>query len=372
MENSICVITSVRNCLFETAEYLESLKRFPPKNLSEQIIIDDGSEEETQKFLLSKKEEYTLYRNRESMGFAYANNLGGAKAAADWLLFMNNDLVLSRGWSDSFNSLILDRESNKNLGCAGNIQLDPDTRKIDHAGVVFSNGIPEHFCKGKQVAPANYQSEYLAVTGACFLIKRELFLSVGGFDESYKTGFEDIDLCLRLSMLGYKNVVLNQSVVLHKKSSTPERNQFQSHNSRVFYDRWGKVITRFQEWENAKRKLENCPENKKTKVLHAFEYVLNRKESFLFADRKILLEYFNLYLKQKNFPFSERILSILVDRYDFDEKTIFCKARFFAAKEKYSEAKIILEGFLKENPKNVEVLLLLSSAYQKEGVFQYQ
>ena len=307
MGNSICIITSVRNCMVETAEYLESLKRFPPKNLSEIIIVDDGSEEETQKFLSSKKGEIRVFRNLKSKGFAFSNNLGAAKATAEWLLFMNNDLVLSRGWSDSFHSLIQDGESHDELGCVGNIQHDPVTRKIDHAGVVFSNGIPEHFCKGKKEAPTNYSSEHLAVTGACFLIKRELFLSVGGFDETYKTGFEDIDLCLRLSMLGYKHYVLNKSVILHKKSSTPERNQFQSHNSRIFYSRWGRVITRFQEWESAKRKLDLANQSS----LKGYDYVLKKKEDFLFSDTKILNEYFSTFLKKRNFKFAKHIVSIL-------------------------------------------------------------
>ena len=82
MGNSICIITSVRNCLVETDEYLESLKRFPPKNLSEIVIVDDGSEEETQKFLTSKKGELRVLRNVKSMGFAFSNNLGAAKATA--------------------------------------------------------------------------------------------------------------------------------------------------------------------------------------------------------------------------------------------------------------------------------------------------
>ena len=57
------------------------------------------------------------------------------------------------------------------------MQVDPVTGKIDHAGVIFENGIPEHFCKDKK-SSEDFQSEYLAVTGACFLIRRDLFLKL--------------------------------------------------------------------------------------------------------------------------------------------------------------------------------------------------
>ena len=220
--------------------------------------MDDGSDPETQKFLASKSSDFTLMRNLQSRGFAFSNNLAASKAKSEWLLFLNNDLVLLEGWWDSYDSLISGGDNLSKIGCVGNVQVDPVTGKIDHAGVIFENGIPEHFCKGQKNPPEDFQSEYLAVTGACFLIRRDLFFEIGGFDETYKTGFEDIDLCLRLSMLGFTHCVLNQSVILHKKSSTPERNQFQEHNSKFFYGRWGRVITRFQEWENA-RKISSPP-----------------------------------------------------------------------------------------------------------------
>ena len=125
------------------------------------------------------------------------------------------------------------------------------------------------------------------------------------------TGFEDIDLCLRLSMLGYKNYVLNKSVIVHKRSSTPERNLHQKHNTNVFYGRWGNIITRFQEWELAKRKQQLSKKSSQAE----YGYVLNKKEVFLFSDRNILHEYFTIFLHQGNLKFAKHVLSILVKKF---------------------------------------------------------
>ena len=64
---------------------------------------------------------------------------------------MNNDLVLSKEWSKPFESIIEGTDELKKLGCLGNIQTDPVSNKIDHAGVVFKSGTPEHFLRGKIV-----------------------------------------------------------------------------------------------------------------------------------------------------------------------------------------------------------------------------
>ena len=203
----------------ETKEFLDSLRRHTPKNLNQVVVIDDGSEKETREFLVSQQSSFDLYQNSKSRGFAFSNNVGASRANAEWLLFLNNDLVLKKGWAKGFDSLASGTDKLADAGCVGNIQLDPFNRKIDHAGVTFTNNIPEHFQKKQDYIPQSGYSEFLAVTGACFMIRKDLFIEVGGFDETYKTGFEDIDLCLRLSMLGYKNYVIKHSVILHKRSS---------------------------------------------------------------------------------------------------------------------------------------------------------
>ena len=366
MKKKICIITSVRNCLEETKVYLDSLKQNLPEHLGQVVLIDDGSDQDTQEFLYSQRAFFDLYRNSNSKGFGFSNNFGASKANTEWLLFLNNDLVLRKGWAEGFDSLANGAKKLADVGCVGNIQLDPFINKIDHAGVTFANGIPEHFLKGQDHTPQSGHAEFLAVTGACFMIRRDLFVAAGGFDETYRTGFEDIDLCLRLSMLGFKNYVMGHSVIFHKRSSTPERNQHQAHNSRVFYSRWGRMITRFQEWEMAKRKLDLSEKSS----LKAFDYVLRKKENFLFSDKKILNEYFSIFLQKRNLGFAKKVLSILVEKFSLEEDTKVKSAQFLFSGGENKKGEEVLTKLLDVNPKQIDASLLLAKHLIQQGETQ--
>ena len=189
---------------------------------------------------------------------------------------------------------------------------------------------------------------------------------MGGFDETYRTGFEDIDLCLRLGMLGYRHYVANQSVIVHKRSSTPERNQFQRHNSKIFYTRWGKLITRFQEWESVRENDISTKTDRKRKSEREFDYVLKRRENFLFADRKVLDEYFQVFLKSENLEALQKVFSILEDNFVYDEDLFLKKAQLLQVLGEAKNAKKVLESLLKKNPRHLPAILNLGQLLIKE------
>ena len=86
------------------------------------------------------------------------------------------------------------------VGAVGNIQINPQTRLVDHAGVAFDlEGVPFHARKNRKRKADISRKEWPAVTAACMGIDRELFMEFGGFDSIYRNGAEDIDLCLRLN-----------------------------------------------------------------------------------------------------------------------------------------------------------------------------
>lgn len=335
MLQSVTIITSVRNCLDETKVFIESLFSHKPTNLDQVIIVDDGSEEETKDFLRSLRGNIRLTRNDKSIGFGPANNLGVEQSQSDWLLFMNNDLVLTRDWAKPFETVMNGEQNLTQLGCLGNVQMDPRTKLIDHAGITFSKGYPSHFLQGEENPPNEGFSEYLAVTGACFLIRKDLFSRAGGFDSEYKTGFEDIDLCLKLRMLGYRHYTANQSKIWHKRSSTPERNDYQAHNSKVFYGRWGKVMTRLEEWERA----HTTPSQQKKKQ---YSYILEKPESFLFADRDLLIQNFQFHLRNRMWKESEKVLKLLKENFGGDADLILLESQLLRKSDQPSKAKTLL------------------------------
>ena len=308
------MITAVRDCREETADYLASLRKYGPEIAYNLVIVDDGSGEPTRDYLRSssRRHGFKLLRNDESRGFAFANNRGVAAAKSEWLLFMNNDLVLTKDWFAPFKQVIEGKAGLDEPGCIGNVQLDPRTKKIDHAGVSFASGIPRHFLQGENEFPKRKYSEFLAVTGACFMIRRDLFLKVGGFDETYRTGFEDIDLCLRLRMLGFRHYVANQSRIYHKRGSSSERDEHQTHNSKVFYGRWGKLITRFEEWDLLNKKKTLGFGISKFRVFIGSKLLHGSSATYLFRDFTILHSLFFYYLSKSNLSLIDQLSSMAV------------------------------------------------------------
>ena len=89
--------------------------------------------------------------------------------------------------------------------------------------------------------------------------KENDFLKLGGFDEIFLNGCEDVDLCLRYNRNGFKNFVVHDSVVDHVKGATDGRKRYNDRNSEILQKRWGQEI----------RAIESVNDQ----VLHAYNYI---------------------------------------------------------------------------------------------------
>ena len=121
--------------------------------------------------------------------------------------------------------------------------LYPDG-KIQHAGVAVSDkGIPRHIYRrfDSDFLPANKKREFQAVTGACMAIKRDLFEKIGGFDEHYINGLEDVDLCFAAKKLGYRIMYIPKSVIIHHESVSKDRFKHVYRNIEHYKSKWPDV-----------------------------------------------------------------------------------------------------------------------------------
>ena len=177
---------------------------------AEIIVVNNGSTDGTKEFLAEAE---TLYPNieginpGENLGFARANNLAAKSAKGDYLLFLNNDTEVQKGWLDS---LIKVLQENPQAAVAGSKLLYPDNT-IQHAGVVIVKDEPMklelnpyhlHY-REKDTDSAQPPEKMYAVTAACMLIRKDVFNSIGGFDEEYRNGYEDVDLCFKVLTAGH-------------------------------------------------------------------------------------------------------------------------------------------------------------------------
>ncbi|MBC8097052.1 MAG: glycosyltransferase, partial [Akkermansiaceae bacterium] len=236
---SVSIIIPVLNNLTLTRQCLAAITRTAGLTASEIIVVDNASSDGTTEFLndLSRKGQLRVIRNETNLGFARACNQGAAEARGRFVLFLNNDTVPIPGWIDAMVTAALRPE----IGVVGAKLLYADN-SIQHAGIGWINGVPDHpWRKSPALAPeVNAFRELDMVTGACFLMPRELFLQLGGFDEAYRNGVEDIDLCLRARAAGHKVVYEPRAMVYHLEGQSAGRFDHVNENLKLFFSRWGK------------------------------------------------------------------------------------------------------------------------------------
>lgn len=222
---------------------LEAVFAHPPAVPHELIVVDDGSTDDTFRVLSRWGDALRVVHNPENGGFAAACNAGAAACGGRYLVFLNNDTRPRRGWLDA---LVEHADAHPEAAALGAKLLYPD-ETVQHAGVVFcQDGYPRHLYAGFPCDhPAvNRPRALQAVTAACILVRRDAFERAGGFDESYRNGFEDVDLCLRLGEGGGEIRYCPESVVEHLESVSEGRFAHDRDNVRRYRDRWANRVRR--------------------------------------------------------------------------------------------------------------------------------
>jgi len=234
-------IEFIRKCL-------DAIVKNTLKESFEVIIIDNASTDSTKDFLKCLEGDVKIVTNDKNLGFARACNQGARMASSDYLLFLNNDTEPQKGWLGPLLEVLIRDNS---VAAAGS-KLLFSNETIQHAGVVIADNknvndplLATHiYAKEPANLPeANQLRTYQALTAACLLIRKSVFNEVGGFDEGYWNGYEDVDLCFKLQERGWKLVYQPESVVIHHESkSGQERFIKVNENIKRLHDKWqGKI-----------------------------------------------------------------------------------------------------------------------------------
>jgi GT2 family glycosyltransferase len=236
----LSVITPLYNCLAHTQEMVASLRASMPDWMTyEVILVDDASTDGTRAWLATLKEPFRVVLNDVNLGFGASSNRGAAVARGRVLAFLNNDLVLRPGWLGPMMGAL--NRLGPRAGVVGNVQLNASTGEVDHSGIVVDlKGKPVHdrelpCLTSRLLSP---DRTIPAATGACMLIRTDTWRRLGEFDEAYRNGCEDVDLCLRARAAGLTNVIALDSRVLHHVSSSPGRKLRDEENTRRLVLRW--------------------------------------------------------------------------------------------------------------------------------------
>lgn len=204
---------------------------------TEVLFVDNGSTDGTAALLAALPAPFRALRHPTNEGFARACNQGAAAAWGQYVLFLNNDTVPQPGWLDALLAVTAHDPAPTIIGAR---LLFPDDT-VQHAGIGFnSRDEPVHRAYGAPLddATALRSCPVPAVTGACLLMERARFLALGGFDEGYRNGFEDLDLCCRVRQGGGIVWYAAESILYHFESASAGRYHADEANYQRFRERW--------------------------------------------------------------------------------------------------------------------------------------
>lgn len=225
---------------------IASLRATIPSSLDYEIIlVDDGSTDGTRPWLSTLASPFRVVLNEHNLGYAGANNRGAAVATGELLVLLNNDLVLTSHWLEPM--LALHRKLGARAGVIGNVQRAVATSVVDHSGIVINlKAKPEHDTRlpPRWLRWLRPHRRAVAVTGACALVERLLWNELGGFDEGFANGGEDVDFCLRVRQRGRINAVALRSIILHHVSASPGRKLRDEQNSQRLALKWRAELER--------------------------------------------------------------------------------------------------------------------------------
>lgn len=239
----VSILIAVHNRADLTEACLRSLRATIPAHIAAEILLyDDHSTDHTPRLLAASADRITAYTRPDRGTFASNNNFLAARAAGRYLVMLNNDTVCRRGWLER---LLARAESTPNLAVAGCLHLFPakdhNAQRINHAGVTFDdNRMPRHLYEGMpgDLAAARLARKLQAVSAACWITPRDRFLDLGGFDEAFRNGHEDLDFCFRAAKAGRDIWYEGAAVIEHHGGSSPGRFTHTDDNERLFQSRW--------------------------------------------------------------------------------------------------------------------------------------
>jgi len=240
---AVSILIPVHNRLEMTRACLESIFANADSSPSfEILVVDDGSTDGTAAYLDSLAPRVRALPSATRESFAQKMNRAAPLAHGEFLCLLNNDTLVTPGW---LANLLAAAQRDSGIGVVGNLQLTPGTERINHAGMVFdAQGNSHHLYEGQPADfwPARISREFQIVTAACWLVRKRVFLELGGFDPGYVNGFEDVDFCLRARQSGYAIFYAGDSVIYHHGSSTPGRTDHEPANAARFKSKWQAAI----------------------------------------------------------------------------------------------------------------------------------
>ena len=250
----VSIITPTRDGVDLLKLCIESIYRKTVYPNFELIVVDNQSSDSEAIRYMQKLEETGKARVLSfdrPFNYSAINNFAARHAKGEILCLLNNDVeVISAEWLNEMVSHAIRPE----IGAVGAKLLYPDNT-IQHAGVILGiGGVAGHSHKYFPAYSFGYFNRLKvvqnlsAVTGACLVVRKGIYLEVGGLEEDLQIAFNDIDFCLKVREAGYRNLWTPYSALYHHESksrgheNTPEKQARFRREVEFCLDKWDRKL----------------------------------------------------------------------------------------------------------------------------------
>lgn len=208
-------------------KFLKPLDQYTNNNSTAIFIADNGSNDDSIKFIEENYPEINIIKFDKNYGFAEGYNKALEKINAEYYILLNSDVEVTKNWISPIINLM---DYDKNIAaCMPKIKSFKNREYFEYAGAAggFIDKYAYPFCRGRIINTVekddgqyNNSSEVFWASGACLFIRANLFIKAGGFDPSFFAHMEEIDLCWRLKNMGYKIMYSPGSTIYHVGGGT--------------------------------------------------------------------------------------------------------------------------------------------------------
>lgn len=194
---------------------------------AEVVVADNASTDGSMKVMDEMFPTVRTLRFEKNLGFTGGYNRAFKEIESDLFVLMNSDIEVTEDW---LAPLVKWMEEHPECGaCAPKLHSWQERDKFEYAGAaggyIDKFGYP--FCRGRimsrvetDMGQYDSPSDVFWATGACIMVRNSLFRELGGLDERFFAHMEEIDLCWRMQLAGYKITVVPESVIYHVGGGT--------------------------------------------------------------------------------------------------------------------------------------------------------
>lgn len=188
-------------------------------------LVDNGSTDHTAETVQRRFPAVRIVRLNENRGFTGGIGAGLAESSADHVVFLNNDAVVEPGWLEAFTNVLSEAPEDV-IAVSGRI-VDMSGDRADFVGGVITfdgHGFQPGYHKPLvDVDEPETGDEILFACGGNMIVRREEFVTLGGFDDDYFAYFEDVDFGWRARLSGHRIIYSREAVARHRSAATSNR-----------------------------------------------------------------------------------------------------------------------------------------------------